>query len=96
MAFIFATVSYIVSPFFVEDVPTSRFTTSAPNLFAAISNELLVLVEFSKNKVTIILPFKISQGLNSKKPLASLKISKISSFVKSEVRIKCCIFFLLF
>ena len=54
----FATVSNIVSPFDVEDVLTSSETTSAPNLFAAISNELLVLVEFSKNSVTIILPLK--------------------------------------
>ena len=66
--------------------------TSAPNLWAAISNELLCSCRIFKNKVTTILPFfKISfaQILKTFNLQICLKFLLLE---KSEVLIKCCIF----
>ncbi|CAB4703388.1 unannotated protein [freshwater metagenome] len=40
-----------------------KFITSADNRFAAVSNEILVLVESSKNKLTTDLPRKVGNFL---------------------------------
>ena len=41
------------------EVDELMLITSAPNLLPAISKEVLVLVEASKNKLTIVLPFNV-------------------------------------
>ena len=55
MASILLTVSNKVSPFFTDDAPDEKFITSADNLFSAISKDNFVLVEFSKNKLAIVI-----------------------------------------
>ena len=52
------TVSSKVSPFFSEDPPLEKFKISADNLFSAISNDNFVLVEFSKNKLAIVISLR--------------------------------------
>ena len=56
MAFRVTAVSIRVSPFFTELAWTGMVTTSAPRRLAAISNEELVRVEFSKNRFITVLP----------------------------------------
>jgi len=48
------TVSSSVSPFETDDPDELKLMASALNLFSASSNEILVLVEFSKNKFTMV------------------------------------------
>ena len=79
------TVSISVSPFEIEDPVFEKFITSALNLFSANSKDNFVLVEFSKNRLAIVIPvsvgtffiflFKISLKLS-----AVSKIKLISSF----------------
>ena len=79
------TVSISVSPFEIEDPVLEKFITSALNLFSANSKDNFVLVEFSKNRLAIVIPlrvgtffiflFKISLKLS-----AVSKIKLISSF----------------
>ena len=52
-------VSDNVSPFRNDDPSMFIFITSAPNLLAAISNEINVLVEGSKKRLIIVLPVRI-------------------------------------
>ena len=52
---ILLTVSIKVSPFLTDDCDAEKFITSADNRFSAISNESFVLVEFSKNKLAIVI-----------------------------------------
>lgn len=52
-------VSIKLSPFFKDESEMSMLTTSIPNLLAAISKEVLVLVEFSKKKLRRILFFRL-------------------------------------
>src|SRR5690606_2759336 len=54
------TVSIKVSPFFTEDCDAEKLMTSAESLFSANSNESLVLVEFSKNKLAMVI--SLSEG----------------------------------
>jgi hypothetical protein len=51
----FLTVSIRVSPFFTDDPEDEKFTTSAERRFSANSNESLVRVEFSKNKLAMVI-----------------------------------------
>ena len=51
-------ISIRVSPFFIELELTEIFKISAPSFFPANSNEVLVLVEFSKNKLMQVLFFR--------------------------------------
>ena len=60
IAFNVIAVSINVSPFFIELVPTEMFNISAPSFFPASSKEVLVLVEFSKNKFMHVLFFRSS------------------------------------
>ena len=55
IAFNVIAVSINVSPFLIELVPTEIFNISAPSFFPASSKEVLVLVEFSKNKFMHVL-----------------------------------------
>ena len=52
-------VSNNVSPLFIELSFKATFIKSAPNLFAATSKLVRVLVESSKNKLKIVLPLRI-------------------------------------
>ena len=52
----FCAVSLKLSPFFKLLVEAEKFTVSALSLFCARSKLILGLVEFSKNKLTIVLP----------------------------------------
>ena len=56
MAFKVMAVSNKLSPFRIDDVSICMFITSRPNLLAASSKDVLVLVESSKNKLTSVLP----------------------------------------
>jgi hypothetical protein len=44
-----------VSPFFTLDEELEKLIISAPKRFSANSNETLVLVEFSKNKLAMVI-----------------------------------------
>ena len=52
------TVSLRVSPFFRLETEELKLIRSALRRLAAISNELRVRVEFSKNRLTTVLPFE--------------------------------------
>ena len=56
MAFSVTAVSIRVSPLATEEAETGMVTTSAPRRLAAISNEELVRVEFSKKRFTTVWP----------------------------------------
>ena len=74
------TVSIKVSPFFTLDDELEKLIVSAPNLFSANSNETRVLVEFSKNKLAIVM--SLSAGVFFTGPLSnSLKLSAVSKIV---------------
>ena len=47
-----------LSPLFKLDELAEKFRTSADRRFSANSNDNFVLVEFSKNKLTIFLPLR--------------------------------------
>ena len=51
---ILLTVSSKDSPFETEEPEAAKLMVSAESLFSASSNEILVRVEFSKNKLTIV------------------------------------------
>ena len=51
------TVSTKVSPFFTEDEEDEKLITSAESLFSANSKESLVLVEFSKEILPLLMSF---------------------------------------
>ena len=78
MAFRVTAVSIRVSPFFTEDEATGMVTTSAPSRLAAISNEELVRVEFSKNRFTTVRPCSRPSALSDWR-LKSTKASPRSS-----------------
>src|SRR5690606_12166806 len=52
---IFLTVSRRVSPFLTLDPPDEKLRTSAESRFSASSKEIRVRVEFSKNKLAIVM-----------------------------------------
>ena len=56
IAFRVMAVSNKLSPFLIEEVSICIFMTSIPRRLAANSNDVLVLVESSKNKFTRVLP----------------------------------------
>ena len=77
-------VSRTDSPFDCEEDGISKLITSADSLLAAISNVVLVLVLFSKNKLHTVFPLKsgtflISRLFIFKKESAKLKILNIRS-----------------
>ncbi len=49
-----------VSPFFTEEEAAEKFTTSALKRFSASSKESRVLVEFSKNRLAMVI--SLSEG----------------------------------
>ena len=57
-------VSLMVSPFLKDEPSKFIFIMSAPSLLAAISKDIRVLVEGSKNKLIIVLPFRIGTALS--------------------------------
>ena len=94
IAFRVMAVSINVSPFLIEELATFIFITSAPNRFPASSKELKVLVEFSKNKLIWVLPFKIFSFLfsclfSSTKAKDSSKIKLTSGIDKYWIPKRC-------
>ena len=82
------------SPLTTDDVEPPMLKLSAESLFSASSKELLVRVEGSKNKLTMVRPrnagtFLIERLLTSSNEAAVSKICEISSAVKLLVSIKC-------
>src|SRR5881275_1095190 len=83
-------VSINVSPFVRLDVETLMLSASAERRFAAISNDVRVLVEFSKKRLITVLPrragtFFISRALISRKFSAVSRIPIISALVNSRI-----------
>ena len=79
-----------VSPFFTDDEDALKLTLSADNRFCAYSNEMRVLVEFSKNKLAMVMSrsegtFLIGRLMISLNESAVLKINSMSSRVKSLI-----------
>jgi hypothetical protein len=73
-----------VSPLLTDDDPEEKFTTSAESLFSASSNDNFVLVEFSKNRLAMVMSlsegtFFIGRLMTSLKLSAVEKINLISS-----------------
>src|SRR5690606_31756607 len=90
---ILLTVSISVSPFLTDELAAEKLTVSADNRFSANSKESLVLVEFSKNKLAIVISrsegtFLIGRLITCLKASAVLKINSISFAVKSLIPIK--------
>jgi len=84
IASMFLTVSLNVSPFAILLPVVVKLTTSADNLRSASSKEIRVLVELSKNKLTIVFPCNVGiflMGLSrtSLNETAVFKINSISS-----------------
>ena len=52
------TVSMSVSPFLTEDEAAEKLTTSADSRFSANSKDKRVRVEFSKNKLAMVMSLK--------------------------------------
>ena len=52
------TVSISVSPFLTEDCEAEKLITSAERRFSANSKDSLVRVEFSKNKLAMVISLK--------------------------------------
>ncbi len=94
MESILLTVSISVSPFFTELLEAEKLITSAESLFSASSNERRVRVEFSKNKLAMVISlregtFLIGRLITSLNASAVLKINSMSFAVRSLVPIKC-------
>ena len=62
IAFSVIAVSISVSPFFTDEFATGIETTSAPRRRAAISKLESVRVEFSKKRLTTVLPVSTGSG----------------------------------
>ncbi len=82
-------VSYRVSPL-DTDVPMElKFSTDPPSLFMAVSKDILVLVEFSKNMFARTLPCRrgriISPLATGRSLSASSSTETISSLVRSSI-----------
>ena len=92
IAFIFATVSKIVSPFYFRRSSNIQRYNLCSQSFCSYFKRTSSSVEFSKKSVTTILPFKISARFFPKILFASSNNLKISSLKKSEVVIKCLYF----
>src|ERR1019366_3364071 len=96
IAKILFTVSINVSPFLTEDKEDEKFITSALRRFSANSNDNFVRVEFSKNKLAMVISrnegtFFIGRLMTSLKFSAVLKIKLISSAVISFIPNKCLV-----
>jgi hypothetical protein len=74
---IFFTVSIKVSPLVTEEEEDEKLIISALNLFWASSNEILVLVEFSKNKLATVISRREGTFLIGRLMMA-LKLSAVS------------------
>ena len=83
-----STVSFRVSPFFRLDIDELKLIRSALRRLAAISNELRVRVEFSKNRLTTVLPFRAGTFLTSRLE-TSMKASAVSRMVSMSSTLSC-------
>src|SRR5690606_20122687 len=83
-----------VSPFLTLDPPDEKLRTSAESRFSASSKEIRVRVEFSKNKLAIVMSrnvgtFLIGRLITSLKLSAVCRIISISSFVMYLIPSRC-------
>ena len=89
--------SFKVSPFFTLLVEEEKLILSAPSLFSANVKLIFVLVEFSKNILTIVLSFNRFTFLSEPSRI-SLNLNEVSIILfKSEVGkfskpIRCLLF----
>ncbi len=95
MAKRFFIVSLKVSPLDKLLDDAEKLIESADNLFSARSKDILVLVEFSKNKFTIVLPLSVGTFLTglsntSRKEKAVSRMIEISSAGTPSSPIKFC------
>ena len=86
IASILRAVSFSVSPLLTLLPDAAKFTTSAERRRSASSNEILVRVELSKNKFTIVFPcnggtFLIGLSRTSLNDIAVSRMSVISSLL---------------
>ena len=94
MARMLLTVSRRVSPLVTEEAEAEKLSTSAESLFSANSNEMRVLVEFSKKRFTIVMSlsdgtFLIGRLMTSMNWSAVSKINSISFRVRSLIPRRC-------
>src|SRR5690554_7030874 len=94
IAKILLTVSIKVSPLLTEEAAAEKFTTSAESRFSAKSKESFVRVEFSKNKLAMVISlsegtFFIGRLITSLKLSAVSKIKLISANVSCLIPSKC-------
>ncbi len=85
-----STVSRRDSPFFREEDPAAKERTSADMRLAAVSNDMRVLVESSKNRVATVRPrsvgtFGFARRPTSTKESATRSTSVISSGPRSSM-----------
>ena len=88
------TVSTRDSPFLTELPDALKFTMSADSLFSASSKDNLVRVEFSKNKLAMVISLKdgtffMGRLITSLKLSAVLNIKLMSSVDSSLIPIRC-------
>ena len=89
--------SFKVSPFLTLLVDAEKLMLSAPNLFSAKEKLIFVLVEFSKNILTIVFPLRRIDFLDSVLRI-SLNLKEVSIILfKSEIGkcskpIRCLLF----
>lgn len=96
MAFNVNAVSFSDSPFDTEEPFAEKLITSADNRFAAVSNEMRVRVESSKNKFTTVRPRNVGSFLISRPWVAAMaavvsRSNTASSWLRSLVDSKCLI-----
>ena len=76
--------SFRLSPLLTEDPFATKFMTSADNLFAAVSKLILVRVESSKNRFTIVFPLKVGSFLFGPSVMAANSFAVESRFKASS------------
>jgi hypothetical protein len=90
MASMVSMVSRNDSPFFSEDEPAAKESTSADSRLAAVSNERRVRVESSKKRVATVRPRRVgtlglARRLTSTKESATSSTSTMSSTPRSSM-----------
>ena len=89
-------VSLRLSPLLTLDPLAAKLITSADKRFAAASNEILVLVESSKKRLTTVLPLRVGNFFTvpSERRANSAAVSSTSiasSLLKSAIDNRCFI-----
>ena len=88
IASMFRAVSTSVSPFVTEDVEELQLTASAERILAAVSKEVRVRVEASKNRFTTALPRKVGTFFSGRRSTSFMEVES-SRTVRSSSRDRC-------